>query len=109
MLPGALRMIDELAAFRNFETSNFENYEDYIKQLPRKTSENQFHLSGSNDVWEQTKLVDMKFNRLLLYPAFVLHKAIFEEHWFGSALDERRLTLNFFFKFPRFREKFLTS
>ncbi len=53
-------------------------------------------ITQSNDDWELLYLVDMKFNRLVLYRGQMFHSGYIEDGWFGKSLATRRLTLNLF-------------
>jgi hypothetical protein len=98
--PSVLQQLNAYNVYRSFKESSIQDYRAFLDAIPSKTQGNQFHLTASNEVWEQTKLVEMKFNRLIVYPGFVLHKAIYEEDWFDGDVTERRLTQNFFLEFP---------
>jgi len=59
------------------------------------------HLITSNDTWKMTKMVEMSFNRLIIYPAFVLHKPVIDYGWFDDDNErKRRLTQNFWLAAP---------
>lgn len=98
--PDVVQQLIAFDVYRSFRESSIQGYRAFIDAIPFKTEGNRFHLSESNDVWERTKLVEMKFNRLIVYPGFTLHKAVYEEGWFDGDVRERRLTQNFFFEFP---------
>ncbi len=53
-------------------------------------------ISETNQDWELTSLVEMQFNRLLIYNGKVFHSGYIQDGQFGEGLEERRLTLNFF-------------
>jgi hypothetical protein len=48
----------------------------------------------SDETWERTKVVDMRFNRLVLYPGSLLHTLHMELGAFGDIPTTRRLTQN---------------
>ncbi|MCA6221504.1 DUF6445 family protein [Photorhabdus antumapuensis] len=58
------------------------------------------YLTKSNEVWEVTDQVDVKFNRLVLYPTWHLHSVSWDPSWYGSTLPERRLTMMNWMNFP---------
>ncbi len=101
--PSIIQKLNEYDVHRSFKESGQKDYDKFMKSIPSKTTGNKYHLAGSNETWQLTKMADMKFNRLIVYPAFVLHKAIFEEDWFDGEISRRRLTQNFFFKFPEIK------
>lgn len=86
--------------YRAYRESGYSSYKEFLKCIPFKTQGNRYHLHDSNEHWELRQLVPMKYNRLILYPAFVLHKAIYEEGDFDGPPEQRRLTENLFFKYP---------
>lgn len=98
--PSIIQRLNDFSVYRAFEESEIEDYRQFLASIPFKTKGNKYHLTASNEKWELTRLVEMKFNRLIMYPAFSLHKAIYEEDWFDDDVTKRRLTQNFFFKFP---------
>jgi len=59
-----------------------------------------FFITDSAGEWERTQLLEMKFNRLVVYPAFLMHSAYYRPEWFGTEADSCRLTQNFFFDWP---------
>jgi len=98
--PQVINKLNEYNVYRAFEESTIDSYSEFLKLIPFKTQDNKYHLISSNDTWELTHLVPMKFNRLILYPAFIMHKAIYPEDGFDGTNQQRRLTQNFFFKYP---------
>lgn len=86
--------------YRAYRASSFNSYEEFRKSIPSKTHGNRYQLSTSNEHWELRQVVPMKYNRLILYPAFAIHKAIYQEDDFDGPEENRRLTENFFFKYP---------
>ncbi|MFT4553430.1 MAG: hypothetical protein ACI9S8_002068 [Chlamydiales bacterium] len=50
--------------------------------------------------WEETKIIEMKYNRLICFPGFLVHALRCESAWFGDSLEKRRLTQNFNFGWP---------
>ncbi len=53
-------------------------------------------ITQSNGDWEFLQLVEMRYNRLVLYKGRVFHSGYIEDGWFGESLATRRLTLNMF-------------
>lgn len=59
------------------------------------------HLIDGNETWECTKLAEMRFNRCVIYPSFVLHKPVIDYKWFDDDdVRGRRLTQNFWVRLP---------
>lgn len=53
-------------------------------------------LLGSTSTWEMTKLVEMRFNRLILYPGRLFHTMHLDPEAFGDTPATRRLTQNLY-------------
>ena len=98
---GIIRTMQKYNVYDAFKASGKKDYDQFKSLIPSKNTGNRYHLAGSDEKWKLTKLVEMKYNRFIMYPAFVLHKAIYEEDWFDGPLTQRRLTQNFFFRFPK--------
>lgn len=54
------------------------------------------YITESNAEWERFCLVEMKFNRFIIYDGQIFHSSVIRSSDFGTSPDERRLTLNFF-------------
>lgn len=98
-----VKALGKYQPYRAFHESSYKGYDEFIKCIPFKAHDNRFHLSASNEHWDLRQVVPMKYNRLILYPAFAIHKAIYEEADFDGPVQNRRLTENFFFKYPKSR------
>lgn len=55
------------------------------------------YLIGSNDTWEMTQILEMRFNRFVVYSSNIFHSPLYDERDFGTTLDTRRLTQNLYF------------
>jgi hypothetical protein len=66
----------------------------WVMSPPRKAAEG--FITESNEDWELLKLIEMKFNRLVLYGGRSFHSGYIQDGWFGESLKTRRLTLNMF-------------
>ncbi len=86
--------------YNAFKQSGELDYQAFLNRIPFKTQGNKYHLATSNEHWQQTKVIEMKFNRLILYPAFLLHTPIYQEDDFDGPIEQRRLTQNLFFRYP---------
>lgn len=58
------------------------------------------YMKGSDEHWEMTQFVDMKFNRLVCFPSFALHSHIYQDNWFGVTAEDSRLTQEFSYDWP---------
>lgn len=98
-----LKRISELGALRSYELyceRMFRMpYREFVRAvlttLPRTKG---YPAAESNEDWELTKSVGMKFNRLIAYPGFLLHSGNFDPDAFGSLPAEQRLTQNIFIR-----------
>lgn len=59
------------------------------------------YLIASNEAWEMTQAIPMRFNRFVLYSSDIYHSPLYDERDFGATLDTRRLTQNFYFDLAR--------
>lgn len=75
-------------------------YDAVWKLITNGNASTSGYLTKSNEVWEVTDQIDMKFNRLVLYPTWHLHSVSWDPKWFGSSLAERRLTMMNWMNFP---------
>lgn len=97
-----LALIEKKGGFQHFkslqEKSNKKlNYHDFIEDIIQ-TEHVKNYMTESTEIWELTGKVEMKFNRLVLYPAFLLHSAYYKPEWFDLSIDKQRLTQNIFIK-----------
>lgn len=95
-----VKKMTDYGVYRAYKDSGYSSYSKYVNSISGKAKENRYHLHNSDESWALNKLIKMKFNRLVLYPAFILHKAIYEASDFDLPIQYRRLTQNVFFKYP---------
>ncbi len=76
------------------------DYADYCKRIAETPGDEEDNLIDSRGGWELRRVVEMKYNRLLLVPGFVLHSTHFRADWFGNTPETWRLTHNFMFNWP---------
>jgi uncharacterized protein DUF6445 len=55
------------------------------------------YLIASNDEWELTQVLEMRYNRLVFYSSNIFHSPLYDEREFGTTLETRRLTQNLYF------------
>lgn len=87
---------------RDLERWGCETFTDLVKQVALQSDAE--HEPGKPDWyprWELAHLVEMKFNRLVLYNGALLHGLFLEVGAFGSTLETTRLTQNGFFQIAR--------
>jgi hypothetical protein len=93
----ALNFVIEKGAFTQFlnleEQKILESYFDLLKIVT-------LEYAPAMGLWEETKIIEMKYNRLICFPGFLVHALRCEPDWFGDDLENRRLTLNFNFGWP---------
>lgn len=59
------------------------------------------YIRGSNEVWEMTKLVDMKYNRAVFYETDLFHAMYVADDYFGDDAVSGRLTQTMFLRVDR--------
>jgi hypothetical protein len=82
------------------ETGLVTDYADYWKRIAETPGDEQDNIIDGHGGWDLTRVVEMKYNRLLLFPGFVLHSPQFRAEWFGNTPETWRLTQNFMFYWP---------
>jgi hypothetical protein len=58
------------------------------------------NIVDSQGDWELHHAVDMKFNRLVVFPGYAFQAELFRPDWFGRSDIENRLVLQFEFNWP---------
>lgn len=58
------------------------------------------YITESNDLWEKLALVEMRWNRLVVFDGLLFHNPYLRSGDFGRSAEQRRLTLNTFFELP---------
>jgi hypothetical protein len=81
-----------------------QDYDAYWRLIFCTRGEAQGPITGSAGGWEMIELLEMKYNRLVLYPGFLLHSPHYRPEWFGQTPDSYRLTQNFAIEWPEERE-----
>lgn len=73
----------------------------YLRQLWARVMERPApgYLTESNDVWKLERVVEMRYNRLLLFDARLFHTTHVLDGTFGETLETRRLTQNAYFRY----------
>jgi hypothetical protein len=66
-------------------------------EMPPSTEEGTGYLIASNADWELTQVLEMKYNRFVFYGSNIFHSPLYDERDFGTTLETRRLTQNFYF------------
>ncbi|KZR62104.1 DUF6445 family protein [Prochlorococcus sp. MIT 1303] len=83
------------------EKCGWNSYEDMRLEILKKTKkQHQGYQTKSNDNWVLDFIVEMKYNRLILFPAYLLHSPIIEADWFSNDKKAQRLTQNIFVSWP---------
>lgn len=54
-------------------------------------------VGGGEATWQRIERIEMRFNRLILFPGFLFHGPILEPGWFGPERHRQRLSQNLFF------------
>jgi hypothetical protein len=71
-------------------------YMEFIRSVLTTFPRTKNYPTDSDEDWEMTRLVEMKFNRFICYPGFMIHSGYYRDEWFGDSIDEQRLTQNVF-------------
>jgi hypothetical protein len=76
----------------------------HMEQAPELTAEQLSqewgYITDSNELWEKTAMVEMRFNRFVLFDAYLFHNPYLRSGDFGRTADSRRLTLTLFYELP---------
>ncbi|MDQ3908294.1 MAG: DUF6445 family protein [Acidobacteriota bacterium] len=57
--------------------------------------------TGSTSAWELTDVIEMRYNRLVVYDSLLFHTPHYHEERFGETVETRRLTQNLYFNFRK--------
>lgn len=76
------------------------DHDDYRRLMTTAPGETGRPISGSCGSWELTRTIEMKHNRLLVFPAFLLHSAQVDADWLEQTPGASRLTQNWMFNWP---------
>ncbi len=76
------------------------SYDDYWQLVAYAPGADSGSILGSCGDWELTRVIEMKYNRLLLFPGFLLHSIHSKPEWFGNSPETWRLTQNSAFNWP---------
>ncbi len=71
-------------------------YMEFVRSVLTTLPRTKNYPTDSDDDWEMTRQVEMKFNRFICYPGFMIHSSFYRDDWFGDAIEEQRLTQNVF-------------
>ena len=92
---------DDFARWKQDHPGDDQGYHSYASQVLGSPGNADGFITDSTEAWEMTRLFEMRFNRLVIYPGFVLHSAYYRPEWFGDDPAGCRLTQNFFLAWPR--------
>lgn len=85
---------------RALQAGQVADYADYWKRITATPGDEADNIIDSSGGWELARVIEMKYNRLLVLPGFVLHSTHFRAEWFGNTPETWRLTQNFMFGWP---------
>ncbi len=104
--PDTVERMKNLGAFEPYvrwkKDGQGDDYDEYFAQIFSTRGVKDGYITDSAGGWELTELLEMKYNRLVLYPGCLLHSPYFRPEWFGDTPETCRLTQNFFFGWPKF-------
>jgi hypothetical protein len=87
---------EECVLPRNKNDSFEQQFMEFIRSVLTTFPRTKNYPTDSDEDWEMTRLVEMKFNRFICYPGFMIHSGYYRDEWFGDSIDEQRLTQNVF-------------
>lgn len=92
---GAYMVAHQLSTVREAYNRLIEVSPEREAEMARATEE-WGYLCDSNDDWELLEVVEMKFNRLVVFDSYMYHHPIVRSGQFGRSQETRRLTQTFF-------------
>ncbi|MCH1430532.1 MAG: DUF6445 family protein [Chlamydiales bacterium] len=103
--PTVVKKVIQMGLLKDFlplqERGEVELYSDFVNLITQHEEVAGYdQITDSNEAWDLTHLIEMKYNRFIYYPAFVFHSPYFSRDWFGNTRETRRLTQNFFTRWP---------
>jgi hypothetical protein len=78
----------------------YQHMEQAPEPSPEQLSQEWGYITDSNELWEKTALLEMRFNRFVLFDAYLFHNPSLRSGDFGQTPDTRRLTLTLFYELP---------
>ena len=95
-----MQLAQDRGVFRSYQTYCQQKfrmpYMEFIRSVLTTFPRTKNYPTDSDEDWEMTREVEMKFNRLICYPGFMIHSGYYRDEWFGDAVEEQRLTQNVF-------------
>jgi hypothetical protein len=99
-----MKELGALDAFRRWKQGNEGDEDDHTTFhddiLHTPGSQDDFITDGAGG-WEMTRMLEMKYNRLVLFPGFLIHSSYYRREWSGEEPGSWRLTQNFFLPWPK--------
>ncbi len=103
--PNVIRAVQQMGIMESYlqglEQQHWDDYDELGGQLWSPSSAPQDFMERGNPDWERFQVIPMRWNRMVCYPGFVFHSALYSPAWFDMAAASRRLTQNLFFMWPR--------
>lgn len=85
---------------RACEAGLASSYDAYWELVTNAPGAQAGPILGSCGEWELTRVIEMKYNRLVLFPGFLLHSDHFEPGRFGDGPETWRMTQTCVFNWP---------
>jgi hypothetical protein len=95
---GALDAFEQWKQNHKGDAKDYGSFRNRILNTPGSRDD---FITDSAGGWEMTRMLEMKYNRLVLYPGFVLHSPYWRREWSVDEPGSRRLTQNFFLRWPK--------
>lgn len=91
------KSIGAFDSYRGFCEEKFQvPYLDFVRSILTTIPREKNYPLDSDEDWELTQKVEMKFNRFICYPGFLIHSGYYRHEWFGETKETQRLTQNVF-------------
>jgi hypothetical protein len=97
-----MKALGALDAFRRWSQGHDAGEADYaiFHDDILNTPGSKDFITGDAGGWEMTRRIEMKYNRLVLFPGFLIHSSCYRREWAGEDPGSWRLTQNFFLSWP---------
>lgn len=78
----------------------FLKMQEHPEPMTAQLAEEWGYITDSNDTWERLALLEMRYNRFVLFDSRLFHNPYLRSGDFGHSLETRRLTMSLFFELP---------
>jgi hypothetical protein len=98
-----MRDLGAMDAFRRWQghDGNDDDYATFHDEIVNTPGSGDDFITDGAGGWAMTRMLEMKYNRLVLYPSFLLHSPYYRREWAIKEPGGWRLTQNFFLRWPK--------